>query len=52
MSDPRKNFRCPKCGTIFNDRQRIWGKQTFCPVCKRKQMFGVNAPEIRGSKKL
>ena len=33
MSDPRKNFVCPKCYAIINDKYRKHGKQTKCPSC-------------------
>lgn len=36
MSDPRKNFICLECGAIFSDKQREWGNQTICSVCREK----------------
>lgn len=40
MSDPKKNFMCSRCGTIFNDTQRQWGKESICPVCRDRERYG------------
>ncbi len=39
MSDPRKNFVCPKCRTVINDMDRYWGNETPCRECGRKEML-------------
>ena len=35
MSDPRKTFRCIKCGFEINDIDRYMGRDTKCPNCLR-----------------
>jgi hypothetical protein len=35
MSDPKKNFICPKCGFVVNDMQRHQGSSTPCEGCFR-----------------
>lgn len=35
MSDPKKDFMCQKCGSVENDKYRLWGKQTPCWNCRR-----------------
>lgn len=39
MSDPKKEFMCTKCGNIINDTQRMWGKESNCPNCFKKDLF-------------
>jgi len=46
MSDPRKTFRCIKCGMEINDMQRTMGKDTQCENCiqidiKKKEFLEI-----------
>ena len=35
MSDPKKTFKCKKCGFEINDSDRTFGDATICPNCLR-----------------
>jgi len=45
MPDPKKNFICPRCGTILNDTQRQWGKETICPICRERERYDKTKPK-------
>lgn len=51
MSDPRKTFLCLECGTRLNDKFRIHGVQSQCPVCIDRGLLKIFSTKITGREK-
>lgn len=50
MSDPRKEFKCVKCGFVMNDKDRNNGYETQCPQCDlkiTKKVFECDLPFLK-----
>ena len=48
--DPKKNFRCVKCGYIINDSNRQYGAKTPCPRCQEEEFNKKYDEEQEGEK--